>query len=96
MQTANARTGYPQFFFHIQTCSLDQMSHSSLGSVKSVKLRGTYIDFNGPLHAQKQGVEIDVVNWRPVRPFRVVTFDFQSDPYPFHVSHAWQKGGDEV
>lgn len=62
----------------------------------ALKLRRTYIDMYSLVHAQKQGVKVEVVNWGLVRPFRIVSFDFQTNPYAFHVPHVRQKCGDEV
>lgn len=63
---------------------------------KEMKRRGTYIDFYSLVHAQKQWVKIEVVHRSVIHPLRVASFDFQSDPDGVHVSHVWQKGGDEV
>lgn len=67
-----------------------------LNSYLILQLRGTHVDFYRPVHAQEQGVKVDVVNWGLVRPLWVVMFDFQTNPCPCHVSQTWQKGGDEV
>lgn len=63
---------------------------------KEVKVRGTHVDVHGLVHANKQWVKIGVFNIGLIHPLMVVTFDFQTNPYRVHVSHARQKGGDEV
>lgn len=51
--------------------------------------RGTHINSHSPVHAHEQGVKIEIVYWRLIYPFRLVTRDFESNPYPVHVFHAW-------
>lgn len=61
-----------------------------------MKKSNTYLYFYSPLHAQKQGVKIDIANRRLISPLQVVVLDFHTYPYCVHVPHVWQKGSDEV
>lgn len=61
-----------------------------------MKLRGTYIDLQDLVHAQKQRVKIEVVNCGAVNPRRHFLLDLQTNPWSVHTFHARQEGGDEV
>lgn len=56
----------------------------------------TYIDLYGLLHAQEQGIKVEVANCGLIHPLRITLLDFHTNPYIFHVTQIWQEGVDEV
>ena len=64
--------------------------------VTEMQLTWTYLDGYGLVHAQEQGVKVEVVDWRLVHPLRVPMLDFQTNPDPFPISQARQQWGDEI
>lgn len=84
-----------QVEFHLTLKQFDVWKQSRVVTQEG-KMRGTYIYFYSPVHAQKQGVEIDIANWGLIHPLKVFTLDFQTQPHLAHVSNVWQEARDEV
>lgn len=71
-------------------------SHVEVCINTDMKMKETYIEFYSLVHAKKQGVKINVGDLGLVHPFGFGTAEFQANPYPSHVFHAWQQAGDKV